>query len=368
METIRYGLIGTGYFGSELAKIMVEQEGAAVTVVCVHENSGGLEKELNCAVEYGAEALCARTDVDAVIIASPNWLHREHALTAIRYGKHVFCEKPAALSYPDCKEMIEAAKNRSLRFMVGHIMYFYKGIQTAKRMIQEGHIGDLLYCHSARNIWEAPQASTAWKKTRDLSGGRLYHYIHELECIESFMGLPLSVTVTGGRAPCHHEESGDDDDWLFLLLEFPGGRQAVLEYGSVFRWSENYLLIEGTRGAIRIDMHDMGGTMKTATGEERFTVYESPQDDEERRCEIYEAEKQGGALKRGKPGERVSRWFRSSMVKEMACFNAVLHGKKVADEFRPLLDGSSALASIVTADAAMLSLKENRKVNLSEIT
>ena len=66
--------------------------------------------ELGCAVETDLDALCARADVDAVIVATPNYLHKEPVLAAARQKKHVFCEKPIALCYRDCDAMVKAAQ------------------------------------------------------------------------------------------------------------------------------------------------------------------------------------------------------------------------------------------------------------------
>lgn len=75
-----------------------------------------------------------------------------------------FCEKPIALSYEDCKEMVEACKENGVIFMAGHIMNFFNGVHHAKELINQGVVGDVLYCHTARNGWEEQQPSISWKK------------------------------------------------------------------------------------------------------------------------------------------------------------------------------------------------------------
>ena len=58
--------------------------------------------------------------------------------------------------------------------MAGHVMNFFRGVRKAKELIGQGVIGDILYCHGARNAWEGTGASETWKKTRSKSGGHLY--------------------------------------------------------------------------------------------------------------------------------------------------------------------------------------------------
>ena len=233
MKSIGYAIIGTGYFGAELGRIINEQEGARVVAVLDPENAETIAKEYGCDVETDLDAICGRADVDAVLVATPNYLHKEPVLCAARHKKNVFCEKPIALNYHDCDEMVKTAEENGVIFMAGHVMNFFHGVRQAKQLIAEGRIGDVLYCHSARNGWEEPQPSISWKKIREKSGGHLYHHIHELDCIQFIMGPATEVTMTGGNVAHHGEKFGDEDDMLFLELEFGNNTYAMAEYGSL---------------------------------------------------------------------------------------------------------------------------------------
>ena len=235
MKTINYAIVGVGYFGAELGRIMNEQEGAKVVAVLDPENAETIAQEFGCEVETDLETLCARPDVDAVIVATPNYLHKEPVVLAAKHGKHIFCEKPIALSYADCDAMVKAADEAGVIFMAGHVMNFFRGVRHAKQLIKEGKIGDVLYAHSARNGWEEPQPEISWKKIRSKSGGHLYHHIHELDCIQFIMGPATAVTMTGGNMAHKGEQFGDEDDMLFLSLEFANGTYGIVEYGSAFR-------------------------------------------------------------------------------------------------------------------------------------
>lgn len=366
MKTMGYAIVGTGYFGAELGRILNEQEGARVTAILDPDNAETIAAELGCAVETDLDALCARSDVDAVLVACPNYLHKEPVLAAARHKKHVFCEKPIALSYADCDEMVRACQENGVVFMAGHVMNFFRSVRHAKQLIAQGKIGRVLYCHSARNGWEEPQPSISWKKLRAKSGGHLYHHIHELDCIQFIMGPAVEVTMTGGNVAHKGEKFGDEDDMLFLLLEFENGTHAVVEYGSAFHWPEHYVLIQGTKGAIRIDMCDVGMTVKTAEGEEHYLVHENEAEDQQRR-QIYHSTEMDGAIQYGHPGKKPPLWLHGIMKNEMKFFNEIMHGGEITQEFKPLLTGEAARAAIATADAATLSLRENRKVKVSEV-
>lgn len=366
MKTVGYAIVGTGYFGSELGRILNDQEGARVVAVLDPENGEFIAKELGCDRETDLETLCARPDVDAVLVATPNYLHKEPVLCAARHGKNVFCEKPIALNYADCDEMVKTAEENGVVFMAGHVMNFFRAVRRTKQFIAEGKIGKVLYCHSARNGWEEEQPSISWKKIRSKSGGHLYHHIHELDCIQFLMGPATEVTMIGGNVAHKGEHFGDEDDMLFLQLEFGNGTYAVLEYGSAFHWPEHYLLIQGTEGAIRIDMFNVGMTVKTAAGEEHYLVHETKEEDDER-AQIYHSTEMDGAIQYGHPGKKPPLWLHGIMKNEMKFFNGIMHGEPVSDEFKPLLNGRAARAAIATADAATRSLREDRKVKVEEV-
>ena len=226
----------------------------------------------------------------------------------------------------------------------------------------------MLYVHSARNGWEEPQPSISWKKIRAKSGGHLYHHIHEVDCIQFLMGHATRVTMTGGNVAHRGNNFGDEDDMLFMLMEFGNNTYAVVEYGSAFHYPEHYVLIQGTEGYIRLDMCNVGMTVKTMDGrEEHYLLHETKEEDDER-THIYHSTEMDGAIQYGKPGKKPPLWLHGIMKNEMKFFNGIMHGAPIPEEFRPLLTGEAARAVIATADAATLSLKENRKVDVSEIT
>lgn len=191
--------------------------------------------------------------------------------------------------------------------------------------------------------------------------------IHELDCIQFIMGPATAVTMTGGNVAHYGEKFGDEDDMLFLNLEFGNNTYAVIEYGSAFRWSEHYLLIQGTEGAIRLDMKDTGMTVRTEQGEEHYLLHRTKEEDDDRTLTYNTKMEMDGAVLYGKPGKKPPLWLHGIMEEEMKYFNGIMHGEEIPDEFRPLMTGEAARASIATADAATLSLNENRKVAVAEV-
>lgn len=85
-----YAVIGVGYFGADLARIMNEMDDADITVVYDPDNGDAIAKELACEHAESLEAAINRDDVDCVIVATPNYLHKEPVLVAAKYKKARF--------------------------------------------------------------------------------------------------------------------------------------------------------------------------------------------------------------------------------------------------------------------------------------
>jgi predicted dehydrogenase len=363
---VRYGLVGSGYFGLALGRGFTRLPGARITRVFDPENAAAAVREFGAVATTGIEELCRSEDVDAVIVASPNWAHRDAVIAAAEAGKPIFCEKPMALSFEDCSAMVDAADAAGVLLMSGHVMNFMNGVRRVKRLVAAGALGEIVYCRAARNGWEEPQPSISWKKRRELSGGHLYHHIHELDVVQFIMGAPETATMVGGNVAHRGEQFGDEDDLLLITLEFPGGAFATLEYGSAFRWPEHYLLVQGTLGAARIDMTDTGVTVRRSGREERFLLHRTEEEDAQRTA-IYASSATDGGIMYGNPESTPPLWLSGIVEEETAYFHGLLTGAAPEPEFAALTDGSAARSSIATADALTLSLAQDRKVRIAEI-
>ena len=111
--------------GLSLIHILKQQEGARVVAVYDPENAGTVAAELGCDTETDLDRLYSREDVDAVIVASPNYLHKEPVIKAAEHGVHVFCEKPIALSYQDSRIFTQSSEAAAFSGR-----WYYSGFQA----------------------------------------------------------------------------------------------------------------------------------------------------------------------------------------------------------------------------------------------
>jgi len=362
---VRYGIVGAGYFGREFARIIGDMADAVVAGVYSPGDADVLASEAGCPAVEDYRSLL--DGVDAVIIASPNHVHRDYAVEAAERGIHVFCEKPIALTYADCDDMVSACERAGVLFLAGHVMRFMDGVQRATALIAEGAIGDVVVGRAVRTGWEDGSAAPTWKKTRAMSGGHLFHHIHELDVLQHLMGDAEKATMISGNAPQAGARIGDEDAVLLATLTMPGDRYATLEWGSVFRRPEHYVTVQGTRGYLEIDMEEVGVTLVTTDRVERFPLHESAEVDADRTRE-NRATSSGGGVTYGDPTVRPPQWLRTVMQRELAYFTGLVTGTRDADPaLAALTDGSAARASIATAEALTRSAALGRTIEISEI-
>ncbi len=263
--------------------------------------------------------------------------------------------------------MLEATRSAGVLFLVGHVANFMTDVRRTKALIADGTIGDVLFCRAVRSGWEVPKPSVSWKKRRELSGGHLYHHIHEMDLVQSIMGPAKVATMVGGNVAHQDSAFGDEDDMLVITLEFGDNRFAAMEYGSAFRWPEHHVLIQGSLGAIRIDMREVGCVLRTPERTERFLLHRTQAEDDERRG-IQSDRGSDGPIIYGSPQDRPPLWLRGIIDEELGYFQSLVLGGEPIAEFAALTDGSAATAAIATADALSLSMRESRKVRIEEIT
>jgi predicted dehydrogenase len=149
-----------------------------------------------------ADEVFARPDVDLVILATPEFLHRTQTEAAAAAGKHVLCEKPMAPSLADADAMIAACESAGVYLMVGHSRRATTRYALARRLVQEGRIGEVRAFRENERRARAPlgQEGLYWSRrhwTGDPErsvGVALTNAIHETDLFGWFLGAqPVSV-------------------------------------------------------------------------------------------------------------------------------------------------------------------------------
>ncbi|MFT5524945.1 MAG: putative dehydrogenase [Pirellulaceae bacterium] len=183
------------------------------------------------------EEFCARSDVDAVIIATPNFSHRPIAVAAAKHGKHVMCEKPLGLTATEVGEMYVAARDAGVVHMTAFTYRFAPAMRFLKHLAEAGELGELRHFRSQRFL-DWPETSWGWRQYKDTAGaGDLFDMtIHRLDFAIDLLGPLKSVTGAVARfAPRDVTTDGQAcpesnvDDWSSLIGEFESGATGVWE-------------------------------------------------------------------------------------------------------------------------------------------
>ncbi len=222
------------------------------------------------------EDLVRDPEVDAIYNPLPNALHKEWTVKAAEHGKHVLCEKPAALNATETREMIAACRANGVVFMEAFMYRYSARTQKVIEILRSGALGEIKFIHSQfRFLLNRPGDV---RREAGLGGGSLY----DVGCYPlNFTGLVID-TITGsapGTGPSPesiHAQSVDVngvDEQFSALLRYPGGVTAALHCG--FNAHARILSeIIGTKGALEIPVTFLGnaGHLTLISGDQRTEI------------------------------------------------------------------------------------------------
>jgi len=150
---IRIGVIGCGYWGPNLIRNFSHLKGSDV-LMCSDLSEDRLAHmrsiypKLETTTDY--RRLLSRADIDAIVVATPPETHHRLAIEALRAGKHVFVEKPLALSGSEGAEMVTEAERAKRVLLVGHTFVYTAAVNKIKEVIESGELGDIFYVSTTR--------------------------------------------------------------------------------------------------------------------------------------------------------------------------------------------------------------------------
>ena len=150
----RLGVVGAGYWGANLVRNCHEM--GVLTAVCdadLRPLNEVRSKYPGVGLFCDLEQMLAHNKLDAVIIAAPAPAHAAIALRCIEAGKHVFVEKPLALSVADAQRVVDAADAAGTTLFVGHVLLYHPAVRAMTEAIEQGKIGRVRHLRSRRLSW-----------------------------------------------------------------------------------------------------------------------------------------------------------------------------------------------------------------------
>lgn len=199
---VRVALLGAGFMGQTHARAWSATDGGAVAVVVARSaaRARALADTVGARWTTDVSSVLSDDGVDAVDIAYPTFLHRTHALDAIRAGKHVLVEKPIAASVHEGEEMASAAEHGGRILMVGHVLEFWPEYAYVREMVRRGAWGRPLALEATR--LSTPPDWAAWLTDPNLSGGVIVDLsVHDFAFANALLGAPSALWTAGVARP-----------------------------------------------------------------------------------------------------------------------------------------------------------------------
>ncbi|WP_284162836.1 Gfo/Idh/MocA family oxidoreductase [Frigidibacter sp. SD6-1] len=275
MPEIGIGLIGGGYMGKSHA-VAFGAVGAVFDTALrprlemIAAGSAASAERYRAAFGFHRaardwRALVADPRVGAVVIATPQALHREIAEAALALAKPVLCEKPLGASLADARAMVAAAEAAGVANMSGFNYVRTPATQFARQLIAEGAIGQVTWFRGehTEDFLADPSLPANWR-TRGMANGTLGDLApHMINCALALVGPVASLsamveTVHATRQGEEGPEAVTNDDQTQFMCRFAGGAMGHLYFSRIATGRKMGYAYEitGTKGAIRFDQED----------------------------------------------------------------------------------------------------------------
>ncbi len=291
MKEVGIGLIGSGFMGKSHAVAfrnvpLVFAPSAQPVLELLADIDEESARDAAAALGFRRStgdwrALVNDPHVDVVDITTPNHLHMEMALAAIAAGKHVYCEKPLALTAADATVMTQAAEAAGIKTLVGFNYLKNPATGLVKRIIGEGRIGEIIHFRGTfdQDSLADPMQPYSWRFRKDIAGsGALgdlgshtinmaQYLVGEIEevCAQTQIRIPRRPVIasgTGYRAKADADAEMRDvenEDQVQALLRFANGASGTIESSRIATGRKVWLTYEvtGTRGTVAFTQERM---------------------------------------------------------------------------------------------------------------
>lgn len=256
-------IIGGGFMGAMHARVYRSLPDARVVAVVDPRADVARAALASCGLadvpvfpDY--DSASAHCDFSIADICLPTDLHKENVLRALADAKHVFCEKPIALTMEDAKEMVEAARISARQFMVGHCIRFWPEYVELKRLADSREYGQLLSLSMARRTGCPGYSADNWVNRPDRClGAALDLHIHDTDFLVYLLGTPHSVdsvgiqSATGWNSIATHYHYKDVLATAEGAWNYPGNWGFQMRFSAVF---EKAVLDFDSRGEPRLSL------------------------------------------------------------------------------------------------------------------
>lgn len=248
MPAIRTAVIGYGFAGRSFHAYLVGLTPGLELHGIASRNPETQEKiraRGDCRVYTSFDAVLADSEVELVVLATPNDVHCEYSVRALEAGKNVVVDKPMCLNLAECDQMIAAMQKSGKLLSVFQNRRWDGDFLTVKQLMAEGKLGDVRWIEMA---WQKFGPSGGWRgQSQEKGGGRFYDLgAHLVDQLLQF----FPERITGVYCRMQHDfPERDVESTATIIVHFESGRTGICDVSSLAALSKPRFLLHGTGGS-----------------------------------------------------------------------------------------------------------------------
>jgi glucose-fructose oxidoreductase len=257
-DRLGVALVGLGYYSTDLLAPALQQTKncyLAGIVTGTPAKAEAWKKKYNIADKniYNYQTfdqIANNPDIDVVYVVLPPSMHKEYVIRAANAGKHVWCEKPMAISVAECKAMIDACKKNKRSLAIGYRLHHEPNTQEYTKIVNKKLLGKIQKVSCGAGYVE--NRTDHWKQKKEMGGGVLYDMgVYAIQGARLGTGMePLGVmsAKTSTNRPQIYKNGLDET--TIATLAFPGGIMADIK--TSFGEDINYLTVNCDKGELKV--------------------------------------------------------------------------------------------------------------------
>lgn len=253
-------IVGLGAIGT--AHVDAVEKASSTRLAAVVDIEPSVAEETaaraGCPAYTSIDAMLRDTDVDLVMVCTPDHLHLEPVRTAAAAGKHIFLEKPIATTLDDAKAILDTVERAGVRFTVGHCLRFDPKYAEIKRQIDVGAVGDVASLYARRQ-----NRTSGAKRLKGRVSSLLFLAVHDIDILNWCAGSDPVAVYCASTNSVMRSLGYDIDDVSWTTIRYANGAVGVVESGWLLpdaypRSGHFELVTTGSRGVARLDEFDEG--------------------------------------------------------------------------------------------------------------
>ena len=255
-DKLGIALMGLGYYSRDVLApaLQLTQQSVLTGII-----TGTPEKAVEWKAKYhladkniynytNFDEIANNPDIDVVYVVLPPSMHAEYTIRAAEAGKHVYCEKPMAMTVEECQAMIDACNKNKVKLSIGYRMHHEPNTRDLMQMAKSKPYGKITHVHAEAGYRE--NRTTHWKQQKKMGGGCMLDMgVYPLNALRYATGMePIAVTAKASttRPEIYHEVA----ETMHFDLEFPGGlmTKGITSFGQ----SMGLLQVDAEKGWIKM--------------------------------------------------------------------------------------------------------------------